>query len=139
MVARMSNSLHSRLSELATSFADAVLAAARASTLDELIGPPAHGQHKALSPQKGSVSKPTTTTKSSGRLHRRSADEVANTLEHVVRLVKGRKEGLRAEQIREELGLQRKEMPRVLQQGLATRKLTCKGRKRATTYFAATG
>ena len=60
-------------------------------------------------------------------MHRRSVDEIANTLEHVIRLLKGRKEGLRAEKIREELGLQRKEMPRVLHQGLATKKLICKG------------
>ena len=29
-----------------------------------------------------------------------------------------------------------KEMPRILKEGLATKKLTSKGQKRATTYFA---
>jgi hypothetical protein len=50
--------------------------------------------------------------------------------------VKKHKEGLRAEQIREELGLQAKELPRVLKEGLSSRKLKSKGQKRATTYFA---
>jgi hypothetical protein len=54
----------------------------------------------------------------------------------VVALVKKHPKGLRAEQIRVELGLQAKEMPRVLKDGLAAKKLTCKGQKRATTYFA---
>ena len=42
----------------------------------------------------------------------------------------------RAEEIRSKLGMQAKEMPRILKQGLAAKKLTSKGHKRATTYFA---
>jgi hypothetical protein len=42
---------------------------------------------------------------------------------------------MRAEQIRSTLGLQAKEMPRILKEGLSTKKLTSKGQKRATTYF----
>ena len=45
--------------------------------------------------------------------------------------------GLRAEQIRAALKMQSKEMPRVLQEGLAKEKLKSKGQKRATMYFAA--
>jgi Fic family protein len=55
----------------------------------------------------------------------------------VVALVKGKKDGLRAEQIRAALKMQSKEMPRVLKEGLAKKKLKSKGQKRATTYFAA--
>ncbi len=51
--------------------------------------------------------------------------------------MKGKKDGLRAEQIRVALKMQSKEMPRVLQQGLAKKKLKSRGRKRATTYFSA--
>jgi len=35
------------------------------------------------------------------------------------------------------LKMQAKEMPRVLKEGLSTKKLKAKGRKRATTYTAA--
>ena len=52
-------------------------------------------------------------------------------------LVENRPRGLRAEQIRSELGMQAKEMPRVLGEGLATRRLRKRGQKRATTYYAA--
>ncbi len=51
-------------------------------------------------------------------------------------LLKKNKEGLRAEEIRSSLGMLAKEMPRILKEGLATKKLTSKGQKRATTYFA---
>jgi hypothetical protein len=53
----------------------------------------------------------------------------------VVALVKTKKDGLRAEQIRAALKMQSKEMPRVLVEGLSTKKLVSKGQKRATTYF----
>ncbi len=55
----------------------------------------------------------------------------------MIALVKKHKDGLRAEQIREQLKMQSKEMPRVLKEGLAKRKLKAKGQKRATTYTAA--
>ena len=43
---------------------------------------------------------------------------------------------MRAEQIRSELGMQPKEMPRILGEGLASRRLKKRGHKRATTYYA---
>jgi hypothetical protein len=55
----------------------------------------------------------------------------------VVALVKKNKNGLRAEAIRTSLGMASKEMPRVLKEGLAKKKLKAKGQKRATTYTAA--
>jgi hypothetical protein len=70
-------------------------------------------------------------------LPRRSSEDIEQILDQVVSLVKSHKEGLRAEQIRSELGMQAKEMPRVLKEGLVKRKLRSKGQKRATTYFAA--
>ena len=63
--------------------------------------------------------------------------QIAKALERVIALVKTRKGGLRSEQIREELGLDKREVPRVLQEGFATKKLKSRGRKRATTYTAA--
>jgi hypothetical protein len=74
--------------------------------------------------------------KSAGRLPRRSADEISAALDQIVALVSKNKDGLRAEQIRSELGMQAKELPRVLKEGLNTKKLRSKGQKRATTYFA---
>lgn len=50
--------------------------------------------------------------------------------------MKNNKEGLRAEQIRATLGMEPKEMPRILKEGISTKKLKTKGQKRATTYIA---
>jgi hypothetical protein len=55
-------------------------------------------------------------------------------LNKVVLLVKTQKDDLRAEEIRS-LGLLPKERPRILKEGLSTKKLASKGQKRATTYF----
>jgi hypothetical protein len=55
----------------------------------------------------------------------------------VTKLVKSRPKGLRAEEIRKMLGLDVREVPRILKEGLAKKKLRSTGQKRATTYFAA--
>ena len=72
----------------------------------------------------------------SGRLKRRGPEDIAKELDRVVHLVKKHKDGLRAEQIRTDLGMQAKEMPRILKEGLSQKRLKAKGQKRATTYFA---
>jgi ribosomal protein L12E/L44/L45/RPP1/RPP2 len=142
----MPGSLRSQLADLAESFTNAVVDAIRGASLDELLAesgakprrgaasraeaPAAHGRSAATA-----AAKPTRTS-SSGRLRRRSAEDIAGILDSVVGLVKKHGEGLRAEQIRSELGMQAKELPRVLKEGLSSRKLKSKGQKRATTYFA---
>jgi hypothetical protein len=57
-------------------------------------------------------------------------------LDQIVALVKKNKDGLRAEQIRAELDLQAKELPRVLKEGLGSKRLRKMGQKRATVYSA---
>jgi hypothetical protein len=71
-----------------------------------------------------------------GRLPRRSPADIAMALTNVVALVKSDFGGLRAEQIRDRLGMASKEMPRVLKEGLAKKVLKSKGVKRSTTYTA---
>jgi hypothetical protein len=126
--------LRSRLADLAAAFAESVVDAIRSSSLQELLAETSHSKgHRGdlvgrASAHAGRIS--------SGRLPRRSTDEIAAVLDQIVALVSKHKDGLRAEQIRTELGLQAKELPRVLKEGLTTKKLRCKGQKRATTYFA---
>ncbi len=138
----MSTSLHSTLNDLAASFADSILAAIRGASLDELVSSerPAKSNGRApraAAPAAVEAPKAAKRTRSPGRLPRRSAEEIAAALVQVVALVKKHKEGLRAEQIRSELGLQPKEMPRILKEGLSKKAFKTKGQKRATTYFAA--
>jgi hypothetical protein len=137
--------LRSALSELASSFTDSVLEAIRTASIEELLAQTsmntgANGRRarsvaapapKAAAPARASRAA------SSGRLPRRSDEEINAALDGVVALVKKNREGLRAEQIRATLGLQPKELPRILKQGLSSKKLKSKGQKRATTYFAA--
>ena len=139
----MTTSLHSTLNNLAASFADNILAVIRGASLDELVGPggsPRSNGRLQRSPTVAPVaSKGATRTRATGRLPRRSPEEIAKTLEQVVAAVKKAPEGLRAEQIRQVLGLQAKEMPRILKEGLAKKLFKSKGQKRATTYFSRVG
>jgi hypothetical protein len=130
----MATALHSQLSALADSFANAVLEAIRGAPLEELLGE--SRRRPASAPRAKASSKPGRAS-ASDRLKRRSPDDIAQALEQVHGLLKRNREGLRAEQIRDELSMQSKEMPRVLAEGLSKRKLRKKGQKRATTYFAA--
>ena len=80
---------------------------------------------------------PAKKTSKARRLPRRSPADIAKALAKVVALVKSDAGGLRAEQIRDRLGMASKEMPRVLKEGLAKNVLKSKGAKRSTTYTAA--
>jgi hypothetical protein len=131
--------LRSKLHDLASSFASSVLDAVRSASLEELVGQAGGGARRGPGrPPSASATqaKPAKAARS-GRLKRRSAEEISQVLDEIVALVKRNKAGLRAEQIREQLGMQAKEMPRVLKEGLAKKKLKSKGQKRATTYTAA--
>jgi hypothetical protein len=130
----MASRLHSRISQLASSFVDSVLDAVKSSSVSELLdGRPAHRAEArvASAPSVGRAAQ----APAAGRLPRRSAEDIAKTLEIVVSLLGSRKNGLRAEQIRAELSMQAKELPRILKEGLSRKKLRTVGQKRATTYF----
>lgn len=144
-------SLQTQLNHLASSFTQAVIAAIREVSLEELVAetgglkgmprPPA-GRSAAVTSSRGRGRVPRRETgpsrrSSSRRLKRRSHDDIEKALGEIVSLVENSPRGMRAEQIRSELGMQAKELPRVLGEGLATRRLRKRGHKRATTYYAA--
>ncbi len=155
----MSSRLHSAISELAAQFATSVLREIRGASLDEILAEGAGAPHRgpgrprttaAVAPTTSAVSATNTAkrrgrpkktapskTTSKGRLRRRSPAEIAKALTAVVELVNKNPRGLRAEQIRTQLKMVAKEMPRVLKEGLAKKALKSKGQKRSTTYTAA--
>ena len=107
-------------------------AAPKAASLQELL---AEGGVQRRGPVRARGSSPAR-PKKSGRLARRSPDQIKTLLDKVVSAIRStRGKGLRAEQIRAQLGLQANEMPRVLREGVASKKLKSKGQKRSTTYF----
>jgi hypothetical protein len=136
------STLKSRLDLLASTFAAEVVRAIQSSSLDELLGDVGGGR-RGPGRTNGSVvaasapALPRARATKPGRLPRRSADDIAEALDKVVALVKKHKQGLRAEQIRTQLRMQAKEMPRILKEGIAKKALKSRGQKRATTYFAA--
>jgi hypothetical protein len=129
----MTTSLRSQLDDLATTFADSVLAAIRTASLEDLLAESgARGGRPA--PGGGGGGRPDPLRKQ-GRLARRTQEQIEATLAKVIAAVKATHgEGLRAEDIREALGLDVREVPRVLKEGLRTKKLKAKGQKRATRY-----
>jgi|SRR5580704_9928551 hypothetical protein len=137
------SSLNSQLESLAHSFVNDVITAIRGSSLQELVGPGAGKStgrsSRAVTPGGGGQPDPLSVPAKrgkAGRLKRRSPEEIEALLGKIVLLVKTHKDGMRAEEIRSKLGLEAKEMPRVLKEGLKKKKLSSKGQKRATTYFA---
>jgi hypothetical protein len=141
------NTLKSRIDSLASAFASDVVRAIRSASLEELLG--GVGAGGSVSPLRRGPGRPPRAAAAAavvtaprpragkgGRLARRSPEEIKNTLDKVHGLLRASKGGLRAEQIRAALKLDVREMPRVLKEGLATKKLASKGQKRATTYFA---
>jgi len=130
----MTTSLRSQLNALATTFADGVLAAVRAASLDDLLAE-SGGRRRG---GEGGGGQPDPLRKARGRLARRTQAQIDAMLGKVVAAVKATPgKGLRAEEIRKALGLDVREVPRVLKEGLRTKKLKAKGQKRATTYRAA--
>jgi hypothetical protein len=125
------NVLRSALDSLASSFTEGVLAAVRAASIEDL-----HAESGGSPSRLGGRAASAKATKG-GRLARRSAEDIAKALHAVVALVKKSKTGLRSEEIKEALGLDVREVPRILKTAVANRKLRAKGQKRATTYSAA--
>jgi hypothetical protein len=130
--------LRSAINDLAHNFANAVLESIRSASLADLHtdgGWVSSGRRaRGGGGQPDPLRKPKT---KGGRLARRSPADIARALDAVVILVRKSKTGMRSEEIRKALKLDVREVPRVLKEGLAKKKLRSKGQKRATTYSAA--
>jgi hypothetical protein len=131
------STLRDSIQALAQTFATQVLEAIRGASLEDILAESA-GKRAGRAPSagRGGARASVADAASEGRLSRRSPDDIAAVSERIVALVKTKREGLRAEQIRAELGIAKNEWMRPLDLALASKKLTKKGEKRATTYFA---
>jgi hypothetical protein len=130
------STLRDSIQDLAQNFASLVVTAIRGASLQDILSESSGEKLKPTRPAgKRGPGRPKGST-SSKRLARRSATDIAGVADGIVSLVKKHRSGLRAEQIRAELGIAKKEWARPLELALASKKLTKKGEKRATTYFA---
>jgi hypothetical protein len=141
----MSN-LRSTIDRLASQFAGSIIEALRGASLDELMevagsrGGARRGRGAGAAAAAGAAPELAGRRRGrGGRLGRRTADDIARMIDGIVEVVARNPEGLRAEQIREELGVEAKELPRPLADAIAAGRLTKSGQKRATTYFAGSG
>jgi hypothetical protein len=128
-------SLRSQISKLSDEFAAGVFRAIRNASLDEVLRITGASRSKLAAELKVPVARKTRTPKTD-RLERRSDEELAALLDKIVALLQKNPKGLRAEHIRDELRLIPKELPRPLADGLAQKRISRQGQKRATTYFA---
>ncbi len=134
-------SLRSQLTELAQTFVESVLVAMKGTSVEEFLHARTDGHRATAVPARSGSGRATLPSRPGrpkpGRLPRRSPEDIARVLDLVTKLVKSHPKGMRAEEIRKKLGLDVREMPRILKDGVAKKKLKSKGQKRATTYFAA--
>ena len=131
------SSLRRKLNDLASTFADSVLDAIRTASIDELTGQASGGRRAAAhsaEPSVAAVASPRGRRRG-GRLARRSAGDIAGVIERITGLLRSSPKGLRAEEIRQKLGLEAKELPRPLKEAVDVGRLGKSGQKRATTYF----
>jgi hypothetical protein len=136
-------SLRTSLNDLASNFANGVLAAIRGASLEDLLAESGGARRRGPGRPRGSSTTKSAPTaarasaparKPAGRLQRRTPEQIAKSLAQVVALVKTKKAGLRSEEIQKALELDKREVPRILYEGLRGKKLKKKGQKRATVY-----
>lgn len=127
------STLKSTIERLATEFALSMIDAIRVASIDELM------ELGALGARARSGRPTADVVRKRGRdqrLGRRTGADIGRMLDGIVSLLQKHPEGLRAEQIREALKCQAKELPRPLADGLSEGRISKSGQKRATTYFA---
>jgi hypothetical protein len=141
-------SLKNRISALAEEFSAGVLAAIRSASLEEILAggstAPAKRAPGRLPKANGGLTTesakaaPRTPAprRKGGRLARRSPEQSGEVIELIVAALKKSKDGMRSEQLQKVLKLDKKEISGPLNEALEGKKISKKGQRRATTYFA---
>lgn len=132
----MSTSLRKHLDDLASTFTLGVLHAIRSASIEDLLAESGGGRRLGARALATTADVLRGGRRRAGRLPRRSAADIGEVIDRIVALVKQSPKGMRAEQIRQQLDMQAKEMPRPLREAVAAGRLSRSGQKRATTYFA---
>jgi hypothetical protein len=122
--------LEKTIAELAAKFAGGVLHAIRGASLEEILSSKAH------EPPPGKASGRARAARAPSARVRRTAGDIDGMVERIVTALKAEPGGLRAEQLRERLKVAREELPKPIIVALSSKRITKKGQKRATTYFA---
>jgi len=146
------STLHQTINSLASEFAHNLLRALRGASLEEILAEtaPGHAAHAGGGVARRRPGRPpgsgaarahaaapaaAPARRGGRRLARRTAKDITAVVGRIVTLLQGSKNGLRAEEIRAKLGLDRREIPRPLAEALKKKLVAKRGKKRATTYF----
>jgi hypothetical protein len=137
------SALRRAIATLAEEFANQVVAALRSASFGDIAAlsgntPVRRGPGRPPKNAAAASPAPATRGRRGGRRRRTNADLEALG-GRIVETVRGSANGMRAEAIRDALGVARKELPRAISQLLATGALKKQGQRRATTYFAGDG
>src|SRR5579863_2065913 len=101
------STVRSGLERLAAKFVEDAMNLIEGASLKDLLGEGGSPRRASRSPRNGK-----------GRLPRRSPEELAKVTARIVALVKGKKDGLKAEDIGKALKLASKELPKPIEEGL---------------------
>lgn len=131
----MSN-VRSQIEDLAAEFARNVISALRGASIEELYALAGGSVRRNNSRPTFDAAAGGRRRVQGGRLGRRTMDDIGRRIDEIVSLLERAPNGMRAEQIRDALNCEAKELPRPLADGLKAGRITKTGQKRATTYFA---
>jgi hypothetical protein len=129
----MPQSIESVVQDLSIQFAESLIAALRTMSLEEILTAKGGGGRAARKGPRASAPK---AKMKGGRLARRSPADIEKMTTQIVALLKANKKGLRAEVIRAKLSISKPELASPIEGALKAKKITKKGQRRATTYFA---
>lgn len=131
----MAKDFRSSIREIAATFAeqfaDQIIQLVQTASMAEVFGKPATGgAATAAAPVKSAP------PQRRAKRGRRAAAADTNTLPAIIELLKKSSEGMRSEQLRDALSIDKATATKALTAGLADKSITKKGTRRATRYFA---
>lgn len=145
----MSSQLQNAIHSLAATFAQNILAAVREASFGELVSlheAPATETRRAkvttvaaaptAAPQRAAAPAPARRGPKKGGRTRRSPEQLKGTIARIVAALKGKRDGLRSEDLQKQLGLTKQELFGPLTAALEEKSLVKTGNRRGTTYFA---
>lgn len=140
------SALQRAIADLAQNFAAQVVKAIGTASLQDIAAltggaaaPSRARTAPAAAPAAPAKAAPAAASRRGGSRRRRTADDLAALGGRIVDLLKTNSGGMRAEAIRDQLNVPRKELPRVFAQLVSSGAVKKSGQKRATTYFVGDG
>ena len=129
--------LHATINELASQISHDLVRALRGASLDDIIAETSrsHVRHQTRSPQAAG------TRPKNGKRTRRSADQLQQLANHIIALVLKHPKGIKAEELKRAMGVApgnvgAKVFTKPLAVALASKKISKRGKRRATVYTA---